>query len=601
MNLKTRCLLAMPACLALASNLSAGVLPILNGSFEAETIDNTFGDNIKTPAAGGPTGMFTGWGASSFTSSFGSVSDSTALFTSGLTGTNSYRIGGVAFQNTGHTFTSGVTYTLSVDVGRTLASPAVTNSGMSFGFRKADNSANVAGTTFAGIQAIPVGTFQTFTYIYTALPADQGNPISIRLTDFYSGNTDLRVDNVRLTDNTVGTAATLTTLSASPASSSIAGLPVTLSATVTSTGTPDGTVTFYDGANSLGTGTLNGSGIATLTTTAFSVGNRTITATYEGSVNFLTSTSAAQKYRVLESIALQNPGFEEGAGYLGGTTINPAHLPGWQLGGGGIYNAGAIYGDVSNQTANFTSGLGGTNAIFVGGGRLVQTAAGTFETGRTYTFSIEVGNPTNAVAPEDRGFLFGFRNGADTGYLTTSFIGGATVAAIPSGTFRNFRLTYKATAADNGNPIQISIEDYFSSVIFYRLDNVAIGISPDYATWANDYGLAPGSESVDSDLDGISNLLEYAQNSSPVSNKSGVAPTVVLAAIEEQNYLRLTTVKNPLASELTYLVQSSPDLVTWSADDTVIITNSATSLVVRDAVPQSPDEPKRFLRLQVSQ
>ena len=72
---------------------------------------------------------------------------------------------------------------------------------------------------------------------------------------------------------------------------------VTLTATVTATapgsGTPTGTVTFKDGSTTLGNGTLQINGNATFSTSALSVGNHTITATYNGDGNFTASTSAA--------------------------------------------------------------------------------------------------------------------------------------------------------------------------------------------------------------------------------------------------------------------------------------------------------------------
>jgi len=57
-------------------------------------------------------------------------------------------------------------------------------------------------------------------------------------------------------------------------------------------GTPSGTVTFFDGATPIGTGTLNGSGVATFTTSALTAGTHSITASYSGDGNFLSSTSA---------------------------------------------------------------------------------------------------------------------------------------------------------------------------------------------------------------------------------------------------------------------------------------------------------------------
>lgn len=100
--------------------------------------------------------------------------------------------------------------------------------------------------------------------------------------------------------------STTTTLAASP-NPVTAGNNVTFTATVTSpTGTPTGTVEFFDGATSLGTGGVsfagdNGqtlaSGTATLTTNALAPGNHNITAHYNGVVTtggggFTASTSS---------------------------------------------------------------------------------------------------------------------------------------------------------------------------------------------------------------------------------------------------------------------------------------------------------------------
>jgi hypothetical protein len=56
--------------------------------------------------------------------------------------------------------------------------------------------------------------------------------------------------------------------------------------------TPTGTVTFTDGATTLGTATLNGSGQATYTTTALTAGDHTITATYAGTASLRVSHDA---------------------------------------------------------------------------------------------------------------------------------------------------------------------------------------------------------------------------------------------------------------------------------------------------------------------
>jgi hypothetical protein len=85
--------------------------------------------------------------------------------------------------------------------------------------------------------------------------------------------------------------ATSTSLASSQNPSQFGQL-VTFTATVTGSGTPTGTVTFKDGAAVIGTGALNGAGVATFSTSALSVGSHSITATYNGDTFDLASTSA---------------------------------------------------------------------------------------------------------------------------------------------------------------------------------------------------------------------------------------------------------------------------------------------------------------------
>ena len=85
--------------------------------------------------------------------------------------------------------------------------------------------------------------------------------------------------------------ATTTTTVTSSLNPSTFGQSVIFTATVTSAGgTPTGTVEFFDGATSLGTGTLNASGVATLTTSSLTVGTHTITAQYGGASSACTGT-----------------------------------------------------------------------------------------------------------------------------------------------------------------------------------------------------------------------------------------------------------------------------------------------------------------------
>ena len=101
---------------------------------------------------------------------------------------------------------------------------------------------------------------------------------------------------------TVDAAVTATTLGAAPAAASTFGDPVALSATVANSSTPGviptGSVQFKDGDTVLGSAVLNASGIATLTTAALTVGQRSLTAVYLQGAGFTTSTSAILTFTV---------------------------------------------------------------------------------------------------------------------------------------------------------------------------------------------------------------------------------------------------------------------------------------------------------------
>ena len=91
-------------------------------------------------------------------------------------------------------------------------------------------------------------------------------------------------------------ATTTTALTASP-NPSVFGQSVTFTATVTGSGAT-GTVTFMEGAATLGTGPLS-SGTAVFSTSALAVGVHTITAVYAGDASFSGSTSPALTQTVI--------------------------------------------------------------------------------------------------------------------------------------------------------------------------------------------------------------------------------------------------------------------------------------------------------------
>lgn len=99
------------------------------------------------------------------------------------------------------------------------------------------------------------------------------------------------------TATVVVNAADTSTSLATSGSPSIVQASVTFTATVSVTapggGSPSGTVLFLDGADTIGAGTLNAAGVASLSTPALSLGSHAVTARYVGTASHAGSASSA--------------------------------------------------------------------------------------------------------------------------------------------------------------------------------------------------------------------------------------------------------------------------------------------------------------------
>jgi len=103
----------------------------------------------------------------------------------------------------------------------------------------------------------------------------------------------------------VNQSSTLTSL-VSSVNPSVFGQTVVLSATVAASsgnGIPSGTVTFTDGSTSLGSGTLDSAGKASISVSSLGASAHSITAAYQGTTNFVGSTSAPLVQTVSKSPA----------------------------------------------------------------------------------------------------------------------------------------------------------------------------------------------------------------------------------------------------------------------------------------------------------
>jgi hypothetical protein len=174
----------------------------------------------------------------------------------------------------------GQSITLTATISGT---PAPTTGSVTF--RDGITSIGSAPVTGAGNATLSIATLSSATHSLTAV---------------YSGNAYLTGSTSTAVSQLVNPASTSVAISSS-LNPSAPGEAVNLTAVVTAvapgSGTPTGSVTFFDGATSLATVALT-AGSASLSTTTLSLGAHSITASFGGSTNFATSTSVVMTQTV---------------------------------------------------------------------------------------------------------------------------------------------------------------------------------------------------------------------------------------------------------------------------------------------------------------
>jgi hypothetical protein len=140
-----------------------------------------------------------------------------------------------------------------------------------------------------GATALGTGTLGGGTASFATSTLGVGTKV---ITAVYGGDATFATSKSELLSQVICNAASTTTL-VSSLNPSNHGQPVTFTATVASqfSGTPTGTVVFKDGTNTLKTVTLSG-GAANYTMSKLATGAHNITATYNGSTSFTTSSAA---------------------------------------------------------------------------------------------------------------------------------------------------------------------------------------------------------------------------------------------------------------------------------------------------------------------
>jgi hypothetical protein len=134
----------------------------------------------------------------------------------------------------------------------------------------------------------------------------------------------------------------------------------------------------------------------------------------------------------------------------------------------------------------------------------------------------------------------------------------------------------------------------------YPTQAAAIDFPARFSEWLAAYGLSGATTEADPDADHRPNLLEYALATDPLSPDA--EPILRPSVTHSQPSTLQLTFERIADPNLTYIVESSADLLTWEPTPVWTSTgaeNLAGQVVVTDSAPLATT-PRRFLRLRVS-
>lgn len=326
------------------------------------------------------------------------------------------------------------------------------------------------------------------------------------ITAVYGGNTNYNTSTSSVLTQVINAPVATTTSVISSSNPANESTSVTFTATVTGGATPSGTVTFKDGAATLGTGTLNGSGVATFSTSSLAVGSRSITAVYGGDATHSGSTSSVLSQQIIgnTSIAVTsgtNPSvtgqsvtftatistssgsvsgtvtFKDGATTLGTGTLasNVATFATSAL-SVGSHSITAVYAGDSNYNGSTSSAL--TQTVNKGNTTTAVTTSGSPSApGASVTFTATVS--ATSPASGTRTGTVTFKDGAAT--LGTGTLSG-NVATFATTSLSIGSHTISAVYAGDTN-FNTSTSSNLTQVVDDNSSNITIATSPNPSTF----------------------------------------------------------------------------------------------------------------------
>lgn len=282
---------------------------------------------------------------------------------------------------------------------------------------------------------------------------------------------------------------------------------------------------------------------------------------------------------------------------VGGSGTSDAGLTyQWKRNGAALVNGTQADGSVVSGATSATLTI--TNARAASGGSFTLTAATTLDGYNTSTSTLVANSlPVSATSRAATLTVNPASATVTLSALTATYDGTPktpTVTTNPTGL--NVAITYNGSSTA---PSAIGSYAVVATIIDANYTGSASGTftidaSP-YARWAAAAGLtgSNGAPTDDPDGDGLNNFLEYALGSNPTSATSANLPG---GAIEGGNFVFRFT--RPLSvTDVTYAVQKSADLTTWTTVATTVESSTATTETRIASVAAT--QPKEFFRLRV--
>lgn len=263
----------------------------------------------------------------------------------------------------------------------------------------------------------------------------------------------------------------------------------------------------------------------------------------------------------------------------GGTLIHPGSITGNVTIQSGGLDAPTTGTSLRSITGNFSLNSGGTLRV-----RLNGSTAGTQHDQLVVSGTVTLGGALDvvcgpALAP---GSTFRILDKAGATTTATTFTGKAENSTFVSAEGYTFRINYNA---GTGNDIVLTLVT--TPIEQWRFTN--------YGSVLN---TGSGLDSADTDGDGTSNLMEYATKMNTAANDA-----VPQSAAKNGSVIDFTYTKNKSATDVTFVVEWSDDLTTWSTSGVsapTVLSDNGVTQQIKVTVPAGSGVTKRFVHLKVT-